>query len=98
MEMGGETATEEVTESMPPEGQSSDYVIEVKISGQSILVGVESADTEMAEEGEGVGDEEQYQEVQSIGEACRLIREIYASQGQVQSPSAGAEQMAGGYK
>jgi len=81
-----------------PEGESSDYVIEIKISGQGIQVGVESAGMAAEEGGEGAGDEEQYQSVQSIGEACRLIREIYASQGQIQSPAQGADDMEAGYK
>jgi hypothetical protein len=82
----------------PPEGESSDFVIEIKVSGQGIQVGVESASEESAESGESGSDEENYQTVQSIGEACRLVREIYASQGQMQSPSVGAEQMDAGYK
>lgn len=84
----------------PPEGHSSDYVIEIKVSGQGIQVGVESADDEMKEEqgaGEGGSDEENYQTVQSIGEACRLIRQIYAHAGAMQDSGADQAAMEQGY-
>ena len=88
--MAGESAE-------PPEGTSSDYTIEIKVSGQMIQVGVESADMESSEPGEAGPDEENYQEVQSIGEACRLVREIFASQGQMQDASANQDEMNAGY-
>ena len=98
--MGGKTASEEVTEPQDgtTESDAGSYTIEIVVSGQGIKVGVESAGESAEEGGEVAGDEEQYQACQSIGEACRLVREIYASQGQIQSPSQGQDEMNAGFQ
>ena len=85
----------------PPEGTSSDFVIEIRVSGQSISESVESADEESSEEsgsGEGGDDSEGAQTVSSIGAACALVKQIFAAGGQAQASGQGDADMAAGYK
>ena len=91
-------------EAEPPEGQSSDYTVEIKVSGGTFKVGVESADDEAQEEQGGgeagpTGDDENFQDCKSVGEVIRLVRQILTSQGQMGATDAqGDADMAAGYK
>lgn len=72
------------------------YCIELYIgSDGKMSVGVEP---KAAEDAEGEGAEETRQPVNTIGDAVRLIREIYNHAGSLQADSAGEDQMAAGYK
>lgn len=90
----------------PAEGQDDDtvdasqgYTIEVKVSGDgSITVCVEPASEEAAEEGgEGQGDDDDAQPVSSIREACKLVMQIFNSQGQAPDASQDQADMSAGY-
>jgi hypothetical protein len=75
---------------------SGGYVIEIRVSADNkISVGVEPLAEESQEEsGEGSDD---YQPVASVGEACKLIREIVAHAGQMADSGADADAMSAGY-
>lgn len=78
---------------------SGGYTIEVKVAGDgSISVCVEPEMGEMGEESsaEDAG-EEDYQPVASIREACKLVTQIYQSQGQLPDSTADQADMATGY-
>ena len=79
---------------------SGGYCVEIRVDAQGkISVGVEPLAAEAQEEGaEGGGDDEGYQSVNTIGDAVRLVREIYNHAGSLQADSAGEDQMAEGYK
>jgi hypothetical protein len=85
--------------SSPAPDMSAGYCIEIKVSGDGkISVGVESAAAEASEEGAESGQDEDYQSVPTIGDAVRLVREIYNHAGSLQSDSAGEDQMVSGYR
>lgn len=85
-------------EEMPDEAPGG-YCIEIKVTADNrILVGVDPEGPEEAEPEATEGDEaDEYQEVGSIGEACRLAREIYASAGKPQDVAAEQADMTAGY-
>lgn len=77
---------------------SGGYCIELRVSADGkISVGVEPLAAEEGEEGGGAS-EEDYQQVPTIGDAVRLVREIYNHAGSLQSDAAGEDQMAAGYR
>lgn len=78
---------------------SGGYCIEIRVDGQGKLsVGVEPLAAEASEEGAEGGQDESYQSVNTIGDAVRLVREIYNHAGSLQADTAGEDQMAAGYK
>lgn len=85
---------------------SGGYCIEVRVDADGkIKVGVESLADEQAEDAQGGepaaegddNDNEQYQEVGSIGEALKLVKQIYAGAGEMQDMGAGMDEMSAGY-
>lgn len=82
---------------------SQGYCIEIRVDADGkIKVGVESLADEQAEESQGAepaegDDSEQYQEVGSIGEALKLVKQIYSSAGEMQDMGAGMDEMNSGY-
>ena len=79
---------------------SNGYSIEIRVAAdQSITVSVEPASTEDAEEqGGGAETDEDSQPVASIREACKLVTQIFASQGELPDTGADDAQMTAGYK
>jgi len=82
---------------------SNGYVIEIDVAADnSITVSVEPKSTEDAEEqGGGASTEsadEDSQPVSSIREACKLVMEIYSSQGELPDTGASDAAMQAGYK
>jgi len=77
---------------------SGGYVIEIRVSTDNkISVGVEPlAEEDQEESGEGEGSDD-YQPVASVGEACKLVREIVAHAGQMADSGADSDAMAAGY-
>lgn len=78
---------------------SGGYCIEIRVDSQGKMsVGVEPlAEEDKEEGGEGEGDGEDYQPVASVGEACKLVREIVAHAGQMADTGADSDAMAAGY-
>ncbi len=90
----------------PPDDQaaapdmSAGYVIELRCApGGKFSLGVEPMAVEQGE-GEGVegdGESGEYQSVQSLPEALKLIREIVAHGGEVADMTASQDEMSAGY-
>lgn len=77
---------------MPAQDDGS-YTIEIKVDASGgIQVGVETGAQEAAEGEDG----EQYQAVANIGEALRLVKDIYSNAGQNTSGAA-AQEMGAAY-
>lgn len=72
-----------------PAEDDGSYTIEIKVDASGgIQVGVETGAQEAQEADEG---EEQYQAVANIGEALRLVKDIYSNAGQNTSGAAAKE-------
>lgn len=82
---------------------SQGYCIEIRVDADGkIKVGVESLADEQAEESQGgepaeSEDSEEYQEVGSIGEALRVVKDIYTNAGNMQDMGANESEMDSGY-
>jgi hypothetical protein len=78
---------------------SQGFVIEITCTPDGkFSVGVEPLSEESQEEsGEGAGDSEDTQAVASVGEVCKLVREIVAHAGQMADVGADADAMVQGY-
>jgi hypothetical protein len=76
-----------------------DFEICIRSIGGQLSVGVEPLAEESKEEsaaGEG-GEEGDYQSVASVGEVCKLVREIVAHAGQMADTDASVQEMGTGY-
>lgn len=94
-----ELAADPAAEAAPASGAGYKIEIHCDGSGQMFKVGVEPAAEESAEPGAtGEGDEEgDFQSVGSVGEVCKLVREIVAHAGQMADTDASAQEMGSGY-
>lgn len=85
----------------PAEDTSKGYTIEINVAADnSITVSVEPKTEEDAEEQGGAdgADSDEAQSVASIREACKLVQQIYAAQGEAPDTGADDAAMEAGYK
>lgn len=95
----GASAAPDASDTDDTGDMSKGFVIEITCTPNGkFSVGVEPISEEAGEEsGEGAGDSEDTQAVGSVGEVCKLIREIVAHAGQIADTGADADAMSAGY-